>query len=77
LLVHCSERGFLSYEKTALAALWLVPLAARSVGQAILIPLAVPAMLLVFALILRRAARVVPVDDGEENNPADALRTAP
>jgi alpha-1,2-mannosyltransferase len=49
------DRGFLSWEKTALAALWLVPLITRSIAQATLIPLGVPAMLAVFALILRRA----------------------
>ncbi len=48
-------RGFAPYEKTILAALWIVPLVARSVPQATLIPLAVPAMLLAFALLLRRA----------------------
>ena len=77
LLVHCSDRGFLSYEKTALGALWFVPLVARSVGQATLIPLAVPAMLLAFAFILRRAAWVVPVDEGEKDSAANALRIAP
>ena len=49
------RRGFAPWEKTALAVLWLVPLIARSVAQATLIPLAVPAMLLVFGLLLRRA----------------------
>ena len=48
-------RGFAPNEKTILAALWIVPLVARSVPQATLIPLAVPAMLLAFALLLRRA----------------------
>ena len=48
-------RGFAPYEKTILAALWIVPLVARSVPQATLIPLAVPVMLLAFALLLRRA----------------------
>ena len=48
-------RGFAPYEKTVLAALWLVPLVARSVPQATLIPLAVPVMLIAFALLLRRA----------------------
>ena len=48
-------RGFAPYEKTILAALWIVPLVARSVPQATLIPLAVPAMLLGFILLLRRA----------------------
>ncbi len=77
LVVHCSDRGFLSYEKTALAALWLLPLAARPVGQAILSPLAVPTMLLVFGLILRRAAWVVPVDKEEQDSADEALRIAP
>jgi Glycosyltransferase family 87 len=49
------ERGFAPYEKTILAALWLVPLIARSVPEATLIPLAVPAMLLAFATLLHRA----------------------
>jgi alpha-1,2-mannosyltransferase len=49
-------RGFRPWEKTALAALWLVPLVARSVAQLTFIPLGVPAMLVVFILILRRAA---------------------
>jgi alpha-1,2-mannosyltransferase len=48
-------RGFAPWEKTALAALWLVPLVARSVAAASLIPLGVPAMLAVFVMILRRA----------------------
>jgi alpha-1,2-mannosyltransferase len=49
------ESGFGSWEKTAVAALWLVPLVARSVAQATLIPLGVPAMLAMFCLVLRRA----------------------
>jgi alpha-1,2-mannosyltransferase len=49
-------RGFGPWEKTALAMLWLVPLVARSVAQLSLIPLGVPAMLIVFVMILRRAA---------------------
>jgi hypothetical protein len=48
-------RGFGPWEKTALAALWLVPLVARTVPQVTLIPLGVPAMLAMFVLILRRA----------------------
>jgi alpha-1,2-mannosyltransferase len=48
-------RGFGRWEKTALAALWLVPLVARTVPQVTLIPLGVPAMLAMFVLILRRA----------------------
>jgi hypothetical protein len=48
-------RNFAPWEKTLLAALWLVPLLARSVAQISLIPLGVPAMLAVFALILQRS----------------------
>ncbi len=48
-------RGFGPYEKTILAALWIVPLVARSVPEATLIPLAVPTMLLAFITLLHRA----------------------
>jgi alpha-1,2-mannosyltransferase len=57
------ERGFGPWEKSALAALWLAPLVSRSVAQATLIPLGVPAMMAAFVLVLRRAelARRFPV----------------
>jgi alpha-1,2-mannosyltransferase len=55
LAADCLDRGFGAWEKTALAALWLVPLVTRSVAQASLIPLGVPAMLAMFVLIVRRA----------------------
>jgi alpha-1,2-mannosyltransferase len=48
-------RGFGPWEKTALAALWLVPLVARTFPQMTLIPLGVPAMLAMLVLLLRRA----------------------
>jgi hypothetical protein len=48
------QRGFGAYEKTVLAALWIVPLVARSVPQVSCVPLAVPLMLLAFVLLLRR-----------------------
>jgi hypothetical protein len=48
-------RGFGAYEKSTLAALWIVPLVARSFAEATLIPLAAPLMLIAFALVLRRA----------------------
>jgi hypothetical protein len=47
-------RGFRPWQKTALAALWLVPLLARSIAEATLIPLGVPAMLSLFMLILQQ-----------------------
>jgi alpha-1,2-mannosyltransferase len=55
LAVDGLARGFGAYEKTLLAALWIVPLVARSVPQFTMIPLAVPVMLLAFVLLLRRA----------------------
>ena len=58
-------RGFGPWEKTALAALWLVPLVARTVPQVTLIPLGVPAMLAMF--VLTPAAR------GIGSCPADGL----
>jgi alpha-1,2-mannosyltransferase len=47
--------GFATWEKSALALLWFMPLVARTVAQQVLIPLGVPLMLLVFALLMRRA----------------------
>jgi hypothetical protein len=55
LAVDGIMRGFDAWEKTMLAALWLAPLLARSVAEATFIPLGVPAMLIVFILILHRA----------------------
>ena len=57
LAVDGIERGFSPYHKTALAALWLVPLVARSVAQAALLPLGTIAMLAMLVLILDRARR--------------------
>ena len=48
-------RGFGPWEKTALAALWLMPLVARTTAQLTLIPLGVPVMLVTFILLLRRS----------------------
>jgi hypothetical protein len=50
-------RGFSPYEKTALAFLWVVPLFARGLAQATLIPCGVIAMLVMFALVIHRARR--------------------
>ena len=54
-------RGFRPWEKTALAALWLAPLVTRSVAQATLIPLGVPAMLAAFVVVWRRAELRIPL----------------
>jgi len=49
------ERGFAPYEKTALVLLWLMPLIARPIAWHTSIPLAVPLLIAVFALVLHRA----------------------
>lgn len=56
LAVHGLAHGFAPWEKTALALLWLMPLVARALAEYTLIPLGVPSMLLIFVLIVRRAA---------------------
>ena len=48
-------RGFGPWEKTALATLWLMPLAARGFAQITVIPFGVPTMLALFVLLLRRS----------------------
>ena len=55
LVVHGVDVGFASYEKSALAALWLAPLIARAVAEAALLPVGVLAMGTMLALVLRRA----------------------
>src|SRR5581483_911941 len=47
--------GFAAWEKSVLAFLWFMPLVARTVAQQTLVPLGVPLMLWVFALLMRRA----------------------
>lgn len=48
-------RGFVPWQKTILAALWILPLITRSVAEATSIPLTVPTILLAFGLLLHRA----------------------
>src|SRR5664279_247889 len=48
-------RGFSSWQKTILAALWIVPLVTRSMAEITHIPLTVPTILLAFGILLRRA----------------------
>jgi Glycosyltransferase family 87 len=53
-------RGFGPWEKTALAALWLMPIVTRAVALATLVPLGVLTMIAVFIAILHRAAANLP-----------------
>lgn len=49
------RHGFCYWHKTVLAALWLVPLVARSVTEAVSIPLAAPLLHAAFFFVLQRA----------------------
>jgi hypothetical protein len=56
LAAYGFSRGFAPWEKTALVAVWLVPLVARGFAEQTHIPLGVPSMLLLFTLVMTRAA---------------------
>lgn len=56
------EFGFARWEKTLLAALWLVPLVARIAALDADIPLGAIVVLTTFAFIVRRAPSITPVD---------------
>ena len=55
LAIDGLRHGFCYWHKTVLAALWLVPLIARSVTEAVSIPLAAPLLLAAFLFVLQRA----------------------
>lgn len=55
LSVQGLRHGFATWEKTALASLWAMPLVARSIAETTFIPLAVPGMLATLWLVARRA----------------------
>ncbi len=57
LAADALERGVWPWEKTLLAALWLVPLIARSFAELTHIPLGAPVMLLSFVWLLHRATQ--------------------
>ncbi len=61
MAVEGKTRGFLPYEQMALAVLWLVPIAARGVAGASLIPLGLAAMAISFAFVVRRGAASRPI----------------
>lgn len=56
LTAHGLKHGFLPFEKTALAFCWAAPLIARALAGQIGLPLGLIALLILFALPLRRAA---------------------
>ena len=62
------KRGFLDYDKSLLALIWVAPMFARSAGTFLLVPLGQAAALARLILALRRAYTLGPVafggDDG-------------
>jgi len=71
LMIDGWSRGLAPYEKTMLAAVWIVPLVSRSAGQVALVPLGTMATLLLLLLLLRRATGQAGVE------PAPPSRFAP
>jgi hypothetical protein len=67
-------RGFSPWEKSLLAALWIVPLIARSVAEAVLIPLAVPVVFAALALTLRQAMPSVGGLPWKRSRPTEIFR---
>jgi alpha-1,2-mannosyltransferase len=57
LVVHGMRCGFAPYEKSALAALWIAPLVARSLAQTMLLPVGILAMAAMLIIVLHRAAQ--------------------
>jgi hypothetical protein len=57
LAVHGMRCGFAPYEKSALAAVWIAPLVARSLAQAMLLPVGLFAMVAMLIVVLHRAAQ--------------------
>lgn len=64
------RRGFAPWEKSLLAALWLVPMITRSVAHVTLIPLAAPLMLAAFVFLVRAALRPSGLSVGQESRAA-------
>jgi hypothetical protein len=54
LAMNGLRHGFSPWEKTALGVLWLVPLVARAITGATLVPVALIAMFAIFGLLIRR-----------------------
>ncbi len=61
LAVDGMQRGFSAWQKTALAALWLAPIAARSVAEYAFLPIGVWAMIAALILFVRGAPAAQPL----------------
>ena len=60
LAAHGFRAGFVPWEKTLLAVLWVVPLVARGIAGITMIPGGVMAMAAVFVLVVRRGLSGTP-----------------
>jgi len=67
------RQGFAPWEKTALAALWLMPAISRNITQLTLIPLGVIVLLAAFAFVLWRASEDTGVPASVSGNPQPSL----
>ena len=61
LAIDGLQRGFSAWQKTALAALWLAPIAARSVAEYAFLPIGVWAMIAALILFVRGAPVAQPL----------------
>jgi alpha-1,2-mannosyltransferase len=50
------RHGFLDYEKSTLAFVWVAPLISRTLAEIIFVPVGLIAIVLLFGIVLRRAA---------------------
>jgi alpha-1,2-mannosyltransferase len=56
LAAHGLDRGFATYEKSALALIWIAPLVTRALAEQIFLPVGLVAIIVLFVLPLRRSA---------------------
>jgi alpha-1,2-mannosyltransferase len=57
LVAHGLAKGFASYEKSALAFIFIAPLLTRAIAEQTYLPLGLLAVILLFGIAMRRAAR--------------------
>jgi alpha-1,2-mannosyltransferase len=55
-VAHGLKHGFLDYEKSVLAFCWIAPLISRTLAETIFVPVGLIAIVLLFGIVLRRAA---------------------
>ena len=53
---HGLKHGFIDYEKSVLAFCWIAPLISRTLAEIIFVPVGLIAVVLLFGIVLRRAA---------------------